>query len=124
VAITSGAKTGPGSFTPANSHRSLRAGSPFTAILPDQKHTSAIRFFHMTRAHFSRFGFSCRRVLTDNGSCYRDGRFRMLLNQQHLKHRTVVRSFLLCLLDAGGIYVLLDNRSEANFQRYKSEDFS
>jgi transposase InsO family protein len=59
----------------------------FTAILPDQKHTSAILFFHMARAHFSRFGFSCRRVLTDNGSCYRDGRFRMLLNQQNIKHR-------------------------------------
>lgn len=38
-------------------------------------------------AHFARFGFSCRRVLTDNGSCYRDGRFRMLLNQQHIRHR-------------------------------------
>ena len=59
----------------------------FAAILPDQTHRSAILFFHMTRAHFSRFGFSCRRLLTDNGSCYRDGRFRMLLNQLHLKHR-------------------------------------
>lgn len=59
----------------------------FTAILPDQKHTSAILFFHMARAHFSRFGFSCRRALTDNGSCYRDGRFRMLLSRQNIKHR-------------------------------------
>lgn len=41
----------------------------------------------MSRAHFSRFGFTIRRVLTDNGSCYRDGRFRMLLNKQHVKHR-------------------------------------
>jgi transposase InsO family protein len=59
----------------------------FTAILPDQKHSSAILFFHMARAHFSRFGFSIRRVLTDNGSCYRDGHFRMLLNRQNIKHR-------------------------------------
>jgi len=59
----------------------------FAAILPDQKHTSAIRFFHMARLFYSRFGISVRRVLTDNGSCYRDGRFRMLLNQQHIKHR-------------------------------------
>ena len=59
----------------------------FAAILPDQTHRSAILFFHLTRAHFSRFGFTCRRFLTDNGSCYRHGRFRMLLNQLHLKHR-------------------------------------
>jgi transposase InsO family protein len=59
----------------------------FTAILPDQKHGSAMRFFHMARAHFSRFGFSVKRLLTDNGSCYRDGRFRMLLNQQNIRHR-------------------------------------
>ena len=59
----------------------------FTAILPDQTGAAAQRFFHMSRAHFSRFGFSIRRVLTDNGSCYRDGRFRMLLNQQNIKQR-------------------------------------
>ena len=59
----------------------------FAAILPDQTGASAQIFFHMTRAHFSRFGFGIRRVLTDNGSCYRDGHFRMLLHQQHIKHR-------------------------------------
>jgi transposase InsO family protein len=59
----------------------------FAAILPDQTSASAQLFFHMSRAHFSRFGFSIRRVLTDNGSCYRDGHFRMLLNKQHVKHR-------------------------------------
>jgi transposase InsO family protein len=59
----------------------------FAAILPDQKHQSSMLFFHMARAHFSRFGFSIRRVLTDNGSCYRDHRFRTLLFQQCVKHR-------------------------------------
>ena len=59
----------------------------FTAILPDQTHTSAMLFFHMTRAFYSRFGISVRRVLTDNGSCYRDGHFRMLLHRQHIRHR-------------------------------------
>ena len=59
----------------------------FAAILPDQKHGSAIQFFHMARAFYSRFGITVRRVLTDNGSCYRDGRFRMLLNQQNIRHR-------------------------------------
>jgi transposase InsO family protein len=59
----------------------------FAAILPDQTSASAQLFFYMSRAHFSRFGFSIRRVLTDNGSCYRDGHFRMLLHKQHVKHR-------------------------------------
>jgi transposase InsO family protein len=59
----------------------------FAAILPSQTGASAQLFFHMTRAHFSRFGFSVRRVLTDNGSCYKDHRFRKLLHSQHVKHR-------------------------------------
>ena len=59
----------------------------FAAILPDQTHRSAIRFFLMTRAYYARFGFAIRRVLTDNGSCYRDRRFRTLLFQQRIKHR-------------------------------------
>jgi len=40
----------------------------------------------MTRAFFSRFSFSIKRVLTDNGSCYRDHRFTRTLLQQHIKH--------------------------------------
>jgi transposase InsO family protein len=59
----------------------------FAAILPDQSHQSAIRFFLMTRAHLARFGFSIRRVLTDNGSCYRHWLFGRTLHQQHIKHR-------------------------------------
>jgi transposase InsO family protein len=59
----------------------------FSAILPDQSHPSAIRFFLMARAHYARFGFSIRRVLTDNGSCYKHWLFRRLLHRQHVKHR-------------------------------------
>ena len=59
----------------------------FAAILPDQTHQSALLFFFMARAFYSRFGFSIRRVLTDNGSCYRHGTFRMILHQQHIKQR-------------------------------------
>ena len=58
----------------------------FTAILPDQKHSSAIRFLHMARGHFSRFGFTVRKVLTDNGSCYRHWMFQKTLREQNLKH--------------------------------------
>ena len=59
----------------------------FTALLPDQTHRSAIAFFLMARAHFNRFGFGIRRVLTDNGPCYWDGRFRTLLCRQKVQHR-------------------------------------
>jgi len=59
----------------------------FSAILPDQTHLSAMRFFLMARAHYARFGFSIHRVLTDNGSCYKHWRFRKLLHRQHVKHR-------------------------------------
>jgi len=59
----------------------------FAAILPDQTHTSAIRFFLMARAYYARFAISIRRVLTDNGPCYQDGTFRSTLYRQHVKHR-------------------------------------
>jgi transposase InsO family protein len=58
----------------------------FSAILPDQTHHSAMRFFFLARAHFNRFGFSIRRVLTDNGSCYKHWLFRKLLHRQNIKH--------------------------------------
>ena len=59
----------------------------FAAILPDQSHRSAIRFFLMARAHFNRFGISIRRVYSDNGSCYRHWIYRKLMNELHLKQR-------------------------------------
>jgi transposase InsO family protein len=59
----------------------------FAAILPDQNHQSSILFFHMARAFYSRFGFAIKRVLTDNGPCYRDRNFRTLLFQQRVRHR-------------------------------------
>ena len=58
----------------------------FTAILPDQSHRSALRFFFMARGHYARFGFSIHRVLTDNGSCYRHWIFQRTLRQQHIRH--------------------------------------
>jgi transposase InsO family protein len=59
----------------------------FAAVLPDQTHQSAIRFFLMARAYYARFGFSIRRLLTDNGSCYRHWLFRKILWNQNVKHR-------------------------------------
>jgi len=57
----------------------------YAAILPDQTHASAIRFFHMARCFFSRFGFTVRRVLTDNGSCYRNHLFGRTLREAGVK---------------------------------------
>ena len=59
----------------------------FAAILPDQTRQSALRFFFMARAYYSRFGFSIKRVLTDNGPCYRDRTFQQILARQHIKQR-------------------------------------
>jgi transposase InsO family protein len=59
----------------------------FAAMMPDQIHRSAIRFFLMARAHFNHFGFSIRRVYSDNGSCYRHWLYRQLMNKLHLKQR-------------------------------------
>jgi len=59
----------------------------FAALLPDQKHSSALLFLHMARAFYSRFGFSVRRILTDNGPCYRDKRFAEVIQKICLKHR-------------------------------------
>jgi transposase InsO family protein len=59
----------------------------FAALLPDQNHQSSILFLLMARAFYSRFGFTIKRVLTDNGPCYRDGNFRTLLFQQRIRHR-------------------------------------
>jgi transposase InsO family protein len=57
----------------------------FAAILPEQSHRSAIQFFLMARAHFNRFGFSMRRVYSDNGSCYRHWLYRQTMRLLHLK---------------------------------------
>ena len=59
----------------------------FAAMMPDQSHQSAIRFFLMARAHFNRFGFSIRRVYSDNGPCYHHWLYRKTMNQLHLKQR-------------------------------------
>ncbi len=59
----------------------------FAAILPDQKHSSALLFFFMARAFYSRFGISIKRILTDNGPCYRDWRFRKIIQAACIKHR-------------------------------------
>jgi transposase InsO family protein len=59
----------------------------FAAILPDQTHQSAIRFFLMAKDYFARFGITIKRLLTDNGPCYRNLLFNQTLSQNSVKHR-------------------------------------
>ena len=59
----------------------------FAAMLPDQTHQSALRFFAMARDYFSRFDISIRRLLTDNGPCYRHRHFAETMRQCNIRHR-------------------------------------
>jgi transposase InsO family protein len=59
----------------------------FTQMLPDQKAETTIGFLHSAVDFFARHGIGVRALLTDNGSSYRSGKFRMACQQMQLKHR-------------------------------------
>jgi transposase InsO family protein len=59
----------------------------FTQMLPDQKAETTIGFLRSAVDFFARHGIGVRALLTDNGSCYRSGQFRMACQQMQLKHR-------------------------------------
>jgi transposase InsO family protein len=59
----------------------------FTQMLPDQKTETTIGFLHSAVDFFARHGIGVRALLTDNGSSYRSGKFRMACQQMQLKHR-------------------------------------
>ncbi|MEO6983069.1 MAG: IS481 family transposase [Edaphobacter sp.] len=48
----------------------------FTAMYPDQTESSATHFLYSAIAWYARLGIDIRRVLTDNGACYKAHRFR------------------------------------------------
>jgi transposase InsO family protein len=59
----------------------------FSQILPDQKAHSAASFLQVAVDYYARLGIAITRVLTDNGPCYRSGRFRRFC----LHHRIAQR---------------------------------
>src|SRR5271156_5106971 len=59
----------------------------FTQMLPDQKAEPPLAFFPSAVDFFARHGIGVRALLTDNGSSYRSGKFRMACQQMQLKHR-------------------------------------
>src|SRR6202011_3794054 len=59
----------------------------FSRMLPDQQSPTAIAFLHAAIAFYAQHGISIRRLLTDNGSCYRSRQFRAACLQLGIQHR-------------------------------------
>ena len=56
-------------------------------MLPNQKTETAIAFLHHAIAFYAQHGITIRRLLTDNGSCYRSHQFRQTCAQLGIHHR-------------------------------------
>uniref|UniRef100_UPI000374930E integrase core domain-containing protein n=1 Tax=Arhodomonas aquaeolei TaxID=2369 RepID=UPI000374930E len=57
------------------------------AIEPDETADSAIRHLRTALAYYARLGVTVRRVLTDNGACYRSRAFARACRELGLQHR-------------------------------------
>lgn len=58
----------------------------YTEILPDEKKETAAGFWERANAYFDSCGITVKRVLTDNGACYRSHAFRDALGGG-IKHK-------------------------------------
>jgi transposase InsO family protein len=58
----------------------------FTDVMPDEKAVSAIAFLRAAVAYYASLGVTVRRVMTDNGSCYKALAFRDACRDLGLKH--------------------------------------
>jgi len=58
----------------------------YTEILPDEKKETAAGFWERANAYFASCGITVKRVLTDNGACYRSHAFRDALGCD-IKHK-------------------------------------
>jgi transposase InsO family protein len=58
----------------------------FTQIMPDETKTSATRFLKAALAYYEKLGVKVRRVMSDNGSCYRSFAFAKLCKRRKLRH--------------------------------------
>jgi transposase InsO family protein len=58
----------------------------FTQILPDFTAASAIAFLRASLVYYASLGISIRRLLTDNGHCYRSHAFHAVVVELGLRH--------------------------------------
>jgi transposase InsO family protein len=58
----------------------------FSQILPDERTDSAVAFLEAALAYYASLGVSVRRVMTDNGPCYRSRAFAKACRTLGLKH--------------------------------------
>lgn len=58
----------------------------FSQLLPDQKADTTIAFLSGAVAFYAQHGITIRRLLTDNGSCYRSRLFRQACHQLGIRH--------------------------------------
>jgi transposase InsO family protein len=58
----------------------------FAGIWPDEKRESAIECLEAAASYYSSLGFKLKRVMTDNGSCYRSAAFRKACSKLGVRH--------------------------------------
>jgi transposase InsO family protein len=58
----------------------------FSQVMKDEKKGSAVAFLKASVAYYASLGVTVRRVMTDNGSCYKSHAFRRACNRLGLKH--------------------------------------
>jgi len=58
----------------------------FSRIFPDEKKQSAVAFLEAALAYYTSLGVTVRRVMTDNGACYKSHAFRDACRRHGLKH--------------------------------------
>ena len=59
---------------------------PLVTILPDQRDSSAIRALEQTWGRYLQGGVRIKRILTDNGSCYRSADFAAACERLGIRH--------------------------------------
>ena len=59
----------------------------YSEVLPDERATTAIAFWHRAHTWFSDLGIRVEVVQTDNGSCYRAGAFTVAVEATGAHHR-------------------------------------
>ena len=90
-------------------------------IHPNQKAPSAAAFLRSMVQHYARLGIGIRRVLTDNGPCYRSGVFRRTCRELGIQQR-FTRPYRPCTNGKAERFILTVMREWAWAQPYETSD--